>query len=245
MNRYCQQFLDADFSSHRLERKMDTSLDLFHSDLPAVQVPGLDTDLLDEIYHACTSNPQEFRPLHTSVIGKDWYFSPRTSGWTEICVKYEAASHRILSLHTNDEAKDQISPTLTQNQTILQACQRFFDHNGIQTIDTFVLSLAPDGWIGPHIDKKNVDPGLTYFWMPLHDFAGPVMKVFPWGWLRHQFGSLYLFNHCRYVHAVCNSTAVPRMVMTGRMRSDTVPDWVIQQFSRSNNDSAWEALWYD
>lgn len=244
MNAYCTDFLHSDFSHWRSHTDLELTDNLYHSDIPAVEIKGLAIETITDVYQACLTNQQEFRPMHTANIARDWYFRPRTAGWNEICVNFDASTHRILRLHDSHEAQDQILPVPTANEAIRNACEIFFHRHDLDLVDTFILRLDAGGWIGPHIDKKNVDPGLTYFWMPLHDFAGPVMKVFPWGWLQHRLGCLYLFNHCRYVHAVTNGSADPRFVMTGRIKRDYVPDWILHQFQTALNED-WQLIWHD
>ena len=76
-----------------------------------------------------------------------------------------------------------------------------------------VFKLSPGGYVQPHADTRYgpYKGGINHVWLPLHDFAQS-LKIYPYGYVQHQTGRMYLLNNPNYVHSVANYEPTARYV---------------------------------
>lgn len=75
--------------------------------------------------------------------------------------------------------------------------------------------FSPGGYLRPHRDITLSNTPLGYFWLPLNDIAENSFKIYPYGEVDINLGSLYLFNQENYVHAIKNNSKIDRKVLVG------------------------------
>lgn len=237
MNQFTRDFLRNDFPKIEYQFETDAS-DLRHSSIPAIEVPINQSAQIHRIYNRCLQLKNRFSDISTGQFFNHWYTRPRSQGWKELCVLYKQVGMRDTVDPTKIHYRENLFPA--NDMELEQLCTDLFKAAGISVEQITILKLEPNGWINPHKDNVDIPVGLGYFWMPLHEFD-PVLKVFPYGWLNHQLGNLYLFNHCRYVHAVCNDMEHDRLVMIGRLDLSN-PGEIVRQCQKLSGNT-WKKLW--
>ena len=193
-----------------------------------LSVPGFDLGLLDHLYRLFTIKYKDrFLPVPTASVDSDWFRQPRSSTWQEIALIQK--QDLIIRSHDNRLTTRPVHATLDDAE-IQEALVDLFPHwwNSILSLRCFRLN--PDGWVNPHRDLHDVSYGLCHFWLPLHNFSKPALKIFPLGWLIHEFGNLYLFNQSRFPHAVLNQESQARLVLIGKFDPDMIPTDLLQHY---------------
>jgi hypothetical protein len=228
---YTQQFFDLNFEPYRnLVENISITNQLHTTRVPICPV-DLDRDILQKIYkylcsidHAFTANPHHSHNKH------DWADPLRSHNWQQLVIRQKPALYKLrapTSSSTFEISNDSFGDVhLEQLLDQLLAPLNVYFH----TIK--IAKLDKRGWVAPHMDATANDLGLCYSWIPLHEFS-PCLKLFPWGWLQHEFGKMYLFNHSRYVHAVYNPVDKPRLVIQGIFAPEKVSSGLLEQYSRS------------
>ena len=230
ITQYTSKFLSSDFTNYINQFVEINITDLLHTTkIPAMPVSGLVAPLLTQIYNLAVSNTIEFQNTISGSLFNNWYSQPRSSGWSELAIIESVQRYRYQLLHDRLQTIDKPDSTVTKNQRLKNLCQDLLTPLNIKIQSLRLMKLQPQGWVRPHIDRSNFVNGLCYFWIPLHDF-NPCLKVFPFGWLQHQFGNMYLFNQNSYIHAVHNDTDQDRYVMIGRFDPMHVPEQLLTQY---------------
>lgn len=235
--KYSEKFLNEDFSPYRhLADSVNIGDKLSKTNLPAIEVPGLDVQALLAVHEYCTKHKDLFNKVASGQLFDDWFNVTRSEGWSDICINVpEVTSFKVLHDNTVHYRKNNKA---TQDQTLIDLTDKAFGDIAVKQFRIF--SLEPGGWINPHKDISTETNNLYYFWIPLHDFS-PCLKVFPLGWLQHRLGCMYLFNNKKYVHAVRNHTNENRLVMAGRLDPDRIDDRLIQAYEAGKSN--WTSLW--
>jgi hypothetical protein len=227
---FTKEFLQADFDCYRNQfDKIHITDCLRTTKVPAVPISGLCQSTLNEIYYQSQRSDNKFQTTVTQLLFNSWHLPPRSSGWTELTIKESNQSYQISLRHDPSQLVQRPESVATKNIKLLQLSEQLFDSLPAQIQSLRIMKLQPDGWVGPHIDRTNDVYGLCYFWIPLHEFA-PCLKIFPYGWLQHQFGNMYLFNQNSYVHAVVNHSNQDRYVMIGRVQPDRISKNIMNQY---------------
>jgi hypothetical protein len=236
INAYTQAFLSSDFT-----RSLDKHCDIIITDdlqttrVPALPIAGIDLQLLQQIYYHCIEHPNEFRPTVTGKLFKTWYNQPRSAGWFENTIVDNTGPYLLRSLHDQTQTIARPNSIATSNKKLIDMCTQVLEPAELAIQFLRIMKLNAGGWIRPHQDLNETDYGLCYFWIPLHDF--PVcMKVFPFGWLQHQYGNMYLFNQGAYVHAVHNHTQQDRYVLLGRFDPAQVSAPLLNYYNSNKHD---------
>jgi hypothetical protein len=236
INTYTQEFLSSNFAQY-LEKFDNVTVtdNLPTTRIPALQIPGLNLQLLKQIYCHCIEHPSEFQLNVASKSLNEWYNQPLSAGWYENTIIDNIGPIRLRSLH--DQKKIIVRPdsAVSSDKKLIDMCTRVLEPLGVSIQFLRIMKLNAGGWIRPHQDFTDIDYGLCYFWIPLHEF--PVcMKVFPFGWLQHQYGNMCLFNSGAYVHAVHNHTQQDRYVMIGRFDPAHVPESLLIYYNDKKHD---------
>lgn len=239
MNTYCQQFLEADFTPWTPARVFH-SHDIKQSELPALEIPGFDVEKISRLetkVRACTGS---FGDNASRDLFKHWWTKDRRhQGWKELTVI--PMSNGMEFAHDSQQTVARPQTPVFDDPELHNLVTDVFESRGISLYNLMILKLEPHGWIQPHIDRMIDYPGLSYFWMPLHEFP-PCVKIWPWGWLPHRLGCMYLLNHSRYLHAAVNQTNMDRFILSGRIKIDSLPEWLTQhlQQAETHHDALWQ-----
>jgi hypothetical protein len=233
---YTQEFLSSNFS-HYLDKFNNISItdNLQTTRVPALEVPRLNLQLLQEIYCHCVEYPNDFQTTVTGKLFDVWYNQPRSAGWCENTIIDNIGPYLFRSLHDREQTVARPKSIITDDKKLIDLCTQVLEPLGVSIQFLRIMKLSAGGWIRPHQDLNDTDHGLCYFWIPLHEF--PVcMKVFPFGWLQHQYGNMYLFNQGAYIHAVHNHTQQDRYVMLGRFDPAHVPVSLLNYYNSNKQD---------
>lgn len=208
---FAQQFFDTVFDSAGVT--VDTGQDLNTSQIPAVEITGFDTQLLSQLQQRCQELSFEFKKIATVDMLSAWHSDSLGSGWDQICVKNTMITFGDHELPVYEETLD---------KPLINILQQLLDPVWSDIISLKINRLRPGGWVAPHQDQFDQEHGLRYFWMPINS-AVSCIKAYPWGWLQHQIGNMYLFNQSKYMHAAYNSTNQDRFVLIGRIQNSLHP----------------------
>lgn len=197
--------------------------------VPVVKIDGLDLTLLSEIYHSAVNLKNNFSPLSNNDIYNEWYHQRRAQGWKELQLK-EDNTVAVKSLISNDEIQ-RPTRSIYNDKNLLSLCNQLLKK--ISNTAIKIQMVEAGGWIQPHRDIK-VKRGLRHLWIPLHDFPC-CLKIYPFGWLQHKLGSMYLINNADYVHAVHNNTDFDRFILMVKIDSNNPPQIVRKALNTCNN----------
>ena len=238
MNTYLKQFLEADFTPWRPHRVYHGT-DIKQSELPVVEISGFDLDKLNHIAQQVRAMTDEFLDIATRDLFRHWWTRDvRNQGWKEMSMIIMENGMELV--HDSTQTTSLPRRQERQDQELKDILLDIFLSRELALKNLMIFKLEPNGWIQPHIDRMLDYPGLSYFWMPLHDFP-PCLKIWPYGWLHHRVGNMYLFNHSKYVHAAVNQTDQDRFILGGRVEVSSLPDWFVEQFNTA--DQTHQKLW--
>ena len=228
---YIQQFCDLNFApyKHLVENILVTD------QLQSTRVPicpiDINKDTLKKIYNYLGTIDHKFIPNpHHSRLTHNWADPLRSHNWEQLVIKHKTTSYKLRVPTENNTFE--ISNEILGDVYLEQLVDKLLSPLDVKFYTIKVTKLGPYGWVAPHIDATAKDIGLGYAWIPLHEFPN-CLKIFPWGWLQHQFGKMYLFNHSRYVHAVNNSVDKSRFVILCSFDLETVSPTILEQYSQS------------
>jgi hypothetical protein len=228
---YTQQFLDLNFAPYKnLVDDILITDDLHTTKIPMFDI-SLDKDILEKIYNFARKIDHKFNPApHHTWFKLGWADQPRSHNWHEITIKQAPSwlKHRVAV----DEPPVERTAHILGDAELEQLFDQLFAPLGQKITNLRIIKLEANGWIAPHMDVWEREFGLCYFWIPLHEFP-PCLKLFPWGWLQHKLGKMYLFNQSSYVHAVRNTTDQTRLVITGRFLPSDVSPLMLEQYLKS------------
>lgn len=236
MNTYLREFLQADFTPWR-PQQVYHSTDVRYSELPVVEISGFDLGRLSRAEHLVRGIVDQFGKVPSQDFFRHWWTRDvRSQGWTELSVIDQEDGVNLV--HNPIETISLPPKPQCQNAELRDLLLDILQGVPLQKLTIF--RLEPNGWIQPHMDTMRDKPGLSYFWMPMHDFPA-CLKIWPYGWLHHRPGNMYLFNYSRYVHAAINQSSQDRFVLSGRIELSNLPDWFVEQFNKA--DQTHHRLW--
>lgn len=228
MNNYTENFIHNCFTNFSHDNINVTS-EAVDNQVPCVEIFGLDLALLNQIYQQAVDLKHNFTFLSNSGMYNEWYHFPRAQGWKELQLK-ENNTVAVRSLLDNTEIK-RPTKTVYKDKTLLDLCNDLL--HKIPNTAIKIQMVEAGGWIQPHRDIK-VERGLRHLWIPLHNFP-PCLKVWPFGWLQHKLGSMYLFNNADHVHAVHNNTDLDRFILMVKIDPKKPPQIIQEALNNCNN----------
>ena len=245
---YTKKFLELDFTPYI--HMADTSKfnnELTNNFLPIVEISGFNKTILKKLYDLAVSLTPHYKVPITQSVMDHWYSQQHADKWTQYVIKH--ADQQKYATFLGD-TKD-FNPPVDDDGTALALVEELFQPYELTITNTRFGQLAPGGYLCPHMDIFETDPGMCYFWMPLHDVS-PNLKVFPYGWHKPKLGSLYLFNFTKWVHAIHNYKTESRFILGGRFDLKNVSEKLLTEFKR-NKDSfrndfenfSWDASTWD
>jgi len=226
---YTKKFLELDFTPYRdLVDDSKFGDKLTNNSLPIVEISGFDTDVLKKLYDHAVSVDYKVPITQNQYY---WYSQKHSDKWTQYVIKHNDRQKYATFL---GDAKD-CNPPVDDDGTALALVEELFQPYELTITNARFGQLAPGGYLCPHMDIFETDPGMCYFWMPLHDVS-PSLKIFPYGWHKPKVGSLYLFNFTKWIHAIHNYKTESRFILGGRFDLKNVSEKLLVEFRR-NKDS--------
>lgn len=209
---YTRQFVELDFSPYEHLGKTMLENSPGENDVPMVEVSGLDKNIIKKLHHKAIENDSNFERKFSVARHDSWQKIAHSDKSTQFIIQHH--ENWNLAGFVGEITKtppDIIGPT----DDIIALVNLLFSELELTISNARFAKLDPGGWLNPHIDLFDKDPGISYFWMPLHSHI-PTVKVFPWGWNENKVGSMYLFNYSKYVHSAVNFGDTTRYILQGR-----------------------------
>jgi hypothetical protein len=213
-----------------LVKNLEIGNNLTDNQVPIVGIPGLNADILNQLYQQAVILSPHYQKSDT-YLWENWYSQPHSRGWQQFIIR------------DNDQQKNanflgedyyEIKKSIDDDGTVALLVDELFKPFGLTVTNARFKELTPGGYICPHADLYEADPGLIYFWIPLHTVS-PHLKIFPWGWHKPKFGSMYLFNISKWVHSAYNNESYTRYALNGRFEINSVSDLFIKKFQENKN----------
>jgi len=233
-NQYFWEFIKNNFS-HLDTRAVDQ--------IPVIDFEIPDKQILTDIHFVVKDLLDHFQLLPGSKMNKtdDWFQVPTQQGHSHLPVVSIGEEKQFL-LHSSEVVKreDEIKFN-TKQEYVTSGLKDAIDKLNVMMPIKDLCDIhvcEPGGWLHPHLDIKD-DESKLRIWIPLHEFPA-CLKVFPFGWLKHEFGKAYLFDNKNYVHAVHNPTDLYRFVLIMGIDNINPPEWIAEQLER--NKSNWRQL---
>lgn len=229
---YTRQFVEMDFSpyEHLGDELLENSDG--NNDVPMVEIPGLNKDILEQLYQHAVKNDSNFERKFVTTRFDSWENIDHSDQWTQFVIQHQENWNLsgFVGAITNTPP-DPVGDT----SDIISAVNALFDDLDLTVSNARFAKLAPNGWLNPHIDLFDKDPGISYFWIPLHEHI-PTIKIFPWGWSESKLGNMYLFNYSKYVHSAINFGNTTRYILQGRFDMNKCGDQLLKlyQLHRDN-----------
>jgi hypothetical protein len=232
LNEYAKKFVTMDFSPYEhLGNKIlqDNSKKNF---VPLVEVPGLDKIILTQLHNKAVENDSRFERRHSISVYESWSQPAHSYKWTQFVIhnsdNWNVGGYDGSVVNTSHDHND-------QSKTILPLVNLLFTELKLIVSNARFAKLEPGGFITPHVDTFDKDSGISYFWMPLHEHL-PTVKTFPWGWNEHVFGSVYLFNYSKYLHAAINFDNTTRYILHGRFDQTQCGDRLLELYQQNKDN---------
>ena len=177
---------------------------------------------VSEIEKELTSKDTQelFIPVQTGkrAMKRKWYEREDEYGWFEIRIIGPAPSLTDWQTETLEKPREFIC-----RSDALQKTQKFFHDKGLFFTRLVAVKLLPGGYCYPHTDARpradaQPEKNLECFWIPINHCQDNC-KTYPYGYMPHRVGSMFLLNNKQYWHSVMNKDTYPRYVLTGRIDS--------------------------
>lgn len=202
--------LTKEFFSHAFpgfNRAISAESNLRRTNVPVLEVPlNIDTDfLLQTIISESTT------PIQRSVY--PYETKPRLANW-DLAVLWNnySESFYIEDIYHKKSAKP-TAPKLASGRSLV--IQKYFEDVGLTVKNCMLSIFHPGGYVRPHRDINLSVYPLNYFWLPLNNPKGSELKVYPYGTVLVNLGSIYLLNHENFVHGVINQSDQKRYAILG------------------------------
>jgi hypothetical protein len=211
MNKLTQDFHQANFRGIDIKVSFDQVKNNFWQ---STYLPFVDTGIDFEVstsYNWLLNHTEFFdkdsRTEYSQLVSKhnntNWFQEPQAIEWY-CCNVF--GTNQVLDTHAD--------ATITRwHPTAFPDLQKQIDRLNLPISRLAVFKLEPGGYVQPHVDLRKGPNrgGLNHVWLPLHDFAQS-LKIYPYGYVQHQTGRMYLLNNPHYVHSVVNYESIPRYV---------------------------------
>lgn len=235
LSKYTKEFLELDFSPYQhLANSITDSDSLIDNQVPMVEISGLDKNLLEQLYNFCLDNIETFQTPDTVLRSDTWYTQAHTYRWKQYAIR-QGRPERLGSFISGiNFVQDSTIPDDINGQAG-QLVDQLFEPFGLHIRHARFGVLEPGGYFAPHVDVFEKDPGMCYFWIPLHNMQ-PNMKVFPWGWAIPTYGNMYMFNYSKYVHSVANNENNRRFILGAVLDINRVPESFMKLFRENKKN---------
>lgn len=95
--------------------------------------------------------------------------------------------------------------------------QDYLISQGIECNMCVLSVFEPGAYLRPHRDIGLNPTPLDYFWMPLNNPLGSELRIYPYGKVDVNLGSMYLLNQENFVHSAVNNSSERRYVLFGHL----------------------------
>jgi hypothetical protein len=222
MNALTRQFFQADFPGWQPRQDFDT---VWQSFWTTREIPILELDLRLDVASSCDwidQNQQQFVQAwntrqvnhHYQTLGQGWFKQPHGQGRNDLQITGVYPQRRKLLDHTawtefDHEERDMHEDAVPDIRDQLEQL-------GFSIYSMKIASLEPGGYLEPHKDTLVSNQTMTHLWIPLNQTADN-LKIWPYGMIQHQVGSVYLLNNQSFVHAIANFDQQTRYVITAKL----------------------------
>lgn len=221
MNKLTQEFHKNKFPGFINEKSFDHIMQNFWDcDLPFLELPiKFETyntlDWLEKnknIWVRVTS--QAFFENLAKQKDEHWFYETHSHGWEEIRMKKD--TYEICVPDNIDDMEKLVQKNIIYENAVPDL-MRQFENKNLYFEFMSLKKLVPGGWLQPHRDHMNdKKEKFNYIWMPLNDCSFN-LKIWPYGYIKHKTGHMYLFNNTAYTHSIINKDDQDRYVFLGKL----------------------------
>jgi hypothetical protein len=229
MNQYTIDFHQAEFPGYVPSQSFEETVENFWytRNIPFVDT-GIDIDA-SKTYQWLIENDHLFKTNCSDYHRNQWFSTARCASWTRIAVSGD--DYKTYNLQTQD-------PDITYYPDAVPDLVSELARVNLPVNRIKIFRLGAQGWADPHVDAPI--PGslvMNHIWLPLHDFPTS-MKVYPYGYIKHRAGRIYLLNNNHYVHSVINTSDFPRYVALLKVDTQRLPTSTWEQI-KANLKQQW------
>lgn len=177
--------------------------------VPIVEVPlNLDNDLMLSLARNIAIEPMR-RPSYP------YETYPRFKGWNmQVLWSNNFNNTLLIDIYYKKTA----DPVENKSADILaKPIQNYLISQGIDCNMCVLSVFEPDAYLRPHRDIGLNPTPLNYFWLPLNNPAGSELRIYPYGTVNVNLGSMYLLNQENFVHSAVNNSSERRYVLFGHL----------------------------
>lgn len=232
MNPLTEQFFQADFPGWQPRLSFDQVWADFWT---TREIPIVELNLGVDTASSCQwiqDNKQKFAQAwhqtqydqHWRELGQDWFRLPHSQGRWDLQITGQYPQRRkLLDSGAWQEFDHQLR---VMHEDAVPDLRAQLAQHGMSIYSMKIARLDPGGYLEPHKDTLTSKQTMTHVWIPLNP-AVDNLKIWPWGMLRHQVGAVYLLNNQSFMHAIANTGAEPRYVVTAKLDPEkTSPELV-------------------
>jgi len=218
-DKFTRDFFEADFPGFNPSHDWnDIEKNIWEAPLPFIELEcGLDHSetykLVEQAADHFIEMPgEQIRRTEKITIGDSWFYSSHIEGWKQLPIYGEMYTmKKIIQSGNNldlyeDFKKLLWKPNIYFGKYLLPQLEKL----GCAIKRLVIDSLETNGWVRPHQDSDQGRP-LTHAWIPLHNFD-PCLKIWPYGFLKHKLGNIYLLANSKFPHSVINTMPYRRYV---------------------------------
>lgn len=224
-DKFTRDFFEADFPGFVPSQAWkDVEKNIWEASLPFIELKcGLDHSdthklLVDHSdVHLIDMPGEQIRQMEKKSTGNLWFYSAHSEGWKQLPIFGEMYTSKKIII--SDEKIDLYEdfkkllwkPNPYYGKYLLPQLKKL----GCEIKRLVVDTLDTNGWVRPHQDSDHGKP-LAYAWIPLHNF-NPCLKIWPYGFLKHTLGNIYLLANSKFPHSVINTMFDRRYVAVIRI----------------------------
>jgi hypothetical protein len=221
MNNLTKEFHKNQFPGWKPNKTFaETMFNFWNSALPFLELPiKFNTekslqwlDQNKDLWTRVTSQPL-FEEL-AKKKGEQWFFDTHSDGWEEIRIKKD--TWEVCLPNTIENIEQLVQKNIIHSSAIPDLISQF-EKNDLYFEFMSLKKLVPGGWLQPHRDHVNDNKEkFNYIWMPLNDCSDN-LKIWPYGYIKHKTGFMYLFNNTVHTHSIINQDNKDRFVLLAKL----------------------------
>jgi len=219
MNKFIKDFFESKFDGYSPIKQISKENFWMNSIIPFVELK-LNLNV-NETYEWCLensdlfykNNTQDYAIRRQKELDTFWFSESHSAGWFNLrLMKSELKRNEIVKhgAQPGEQDEDTVYDKVT-------AIEHELTNKSFKLKSLQIMKLSKNGWVQPHIDSLLMGATrMEYFWIPLNS-TDPSVKIYPYGFLKPNLGSVYFFNNSSFVHAVANLSGTDRYVAIGRI----------------------------
>lgn len=209
LDQLLNQFFANEFQG--FTEKISLPDNLLSTPVPVVEVPlDIDTDkLLDLVKDLSVED----------MVRKTYPYEdvPRFANWKIKLLWNNGYENTLLGDVYYKKTSSPI-PALAADTAVEPIKQHLLDL-GVDAKLCMLSVFEPNGYLRPHRDIGLNPTPLNYFWLPLNNPTGSELRIYPYGNVTINAGSIYLLNQENFVHSVVNYSNEHRYVLVGHLNN--------------------------